>query len=236
MKMVTMKKLACALVGALAASTLGSGIATAQAAAAASAAAAPIAARAAARISDDNAFRYFDTYYFPTNPTTATADGLHAFDSKLEDYSRAGVDANVTALLRWESRLAGVDPARLTERVRGDRELVLNNIRSTLLTLRTIKPWQKNPDVYSSGITNSAFTLMERKFAPPETRARSTKWRRGMRRMPAARGRGRARPRQSTTTRGTLDNATSSRAAGAKTRAAAAVSSDVSQLYARCRR
>ena len=116
---------------------------------------------------------YFDTFYFPTNPTVATTDGLHAYDSKLEDYSRAAVDANVKALQQWQVRVAAIDPARLSEYVRGDRELVLNNIHSTLLTLQTIRPWQKNPDIYSSGITNSAFTLMERKFAPAETRLRA---------------------------------------------------------------
>ncbi|MBQ4856183.1 DUF885 domain-containing protein [Rhodanobacter sp. B2A1Ga4] len=116
---------------------------------------------------------YFDSYYFPTNPSTATLDGIHAYDNKLEGYSRSDIEANVKALRQWERRVAAVDPAPLGERVRGDRELVLNNIRSTLLTLETIRPWQKNPDIYSSGITSSAFTLMERKFAPPETRLRA---------------------------------------------------------------
>ncbi|HEX7731416.1 MAG TPA: DUF885 family protein, partial [Rhodanobacter sp.] len=117
--------------------------------------------------------RYFDDYYFPANPSTATADGLHAWDGKLEDYSRAGVDANIKALGQWQARVAAVDAKTLGEYVQGDRELLLNNIRSTLLTLQTIRPWQKNPDSYSSGITSSAFTLMERKFAPPETRLRA---------------------------------------------------------------
>ena len=51
--------------------------------------------------------------------------------------------------------------------------MVLNNIHSALLTLETIRPWEKNPDGYSSGITNSAFTIMERKFASPDDRLRS---------------------------------------------------------------
>ena len=117
--------------------------------------------------------RYFDTYYFPTNPSTATSDGFHAWDSQLEDYSRAGVEANVKALQQWEARVSAVDPNTLSEYVQGDRTLVLNNIRSTLLTLQTIRPWQKNPDNYSSGIASSAFTLMEREFASPETRLRA---------------------------------------------------------------
>ncbi|MBS0432065.1 MAG: DUF885 domain-containing protein [Proteobacteria bacterium] len=116
--------------------------------------------------------RYFDRFYFPTNPSTATSDGIHTYDGKLEDYSRNGIDAEVAALKDWESRVSAVNPDGLSEYVRGDRDLVLDNIRSTLLTLQTIRPWEKNPDTYSSGITASAFTLMERKFAPPETRLR----------------------------------------------------------------
>ncbi len=118
------------------------------------------------RLADD----YFDTYYFPTNPTLATYQGIHDYDSKLEDFSKAGIDANVKALQEWETKVAAVDSTTLSEQVQGDRMLVLNTIRTTLLTLQHIKPWEKNPDFYSSGITTSAFTLMERKFAAPEVR------------------------------------------------------------------
>lgn len=149
------------LIGLVAALTLGSATATVADSAAAD--------QAFMHLADG----YFDSYYFPANPSTATIDGIHAYDDKLEGYSRADIEANVKALRQWERRVAAVDPAPLGERTRGDRELLLNNIRSTLLTLETIRPWQKNPDIYSSGITSSAFTLMERKFAPPETRLRA---------------------------------------------------------------
>ena len=55
----------------------------------------------------------------------------------------------------------------------GDREMLLGNIRSMLLSLEVIRPWEKNPDNYSSGITQSAFVLMSRKFAPANTRLRA---------------------------------------------------------------
>ena len=116
--------------------------------------------------------QYFDRFYLPTNPSAATSYGVHKYDGKLEDYSRAGIASEVKALNGWEERVAAVDPASLSVFVSDDRELVLNNIRSSLLTLQAIRPWEKNPDFYSSGITSSAFTLMERKFAPPETRLR----------------------------------------------------------------
>jgi uncharacterized protein (DUF885 family) len=115
---------------------------------------------------------FFDHYYFPTNPTTATLSGIHDYDTRLEDFSRAAIDRQIATLKDYQRRVEAVDAKPLDEQTRGDRELVLNYVRGTLLTLETIKPWQKNPDTYSSGITNSAFSIMERKFASPADRLR----------------------------------------------------------------
>ena len=148
-----------------------------------------MAAPGAAAQSADAAFaaladQFFDGYFFPDNPTTATSNGVHRYDDRLEDYSRAQVNREIQALHGWEGRFAAVDPKPLGETARGDLALVLGYIRSSLLTLETIRPWEKNPDTYSSGITNSAFTLMERKFAPPAERLRLLVARE--RQMPAA--------------------------------------------------
>ena len=51
--------------------------------------------------------------------------------------------------------------------------MVLGDIRSRLLTLETIRPWEKNADNYSSTCAGAAFVLMERKFAPADDRLRS---------------------------------------------------------------
>jgi len=115
---------------------------------------------------------YFDNYYFPNNPSTATAAGVHRYDGQLEDFTRAAVDRQTRALHEYERRFEAIAAQGLSDRVRGDRELLLANIHSTLLTLETIRSWEKNPDTYSSGITASAFTLMERNFAPVSERLR----------------------------------------------------------------
>ncbi|MGH9558724.1 MAG: DUF885 domain-containing protein [Bryobacteraceae bacterium] len=109
---------------------------------------------------------FFDEYYFPYNPTTATSAGIHKYDGKLEDYSRAGVEARVAILKKFESEFAAQPTS-------SDRDLVLNNIRATLLDLQTIRSWEKNPDLYSSGISSSAFTIMSRTFAPEDVRLKS---------------------------------------------------------------
>ena len=113
---------------------------------------------------------YFDTVYLRFNPTHGTSAGLHQYDSKLENYSRASLDEEIAALRTYEKKVAAFPAANLNQLDEGDREFLLGTIRSQLLTLETIRPWQKDPDYYSSGITNSAFTIIERDYAPAEIR------------------------------------------------------------------
>ncbi|MFL6427697.1 MAG: DUF885 domain-containing protein [Acidobacteriaceae bacterium] len=128
--------------------------------------------------------QYFDTAYFPYQPTNGTLAGFHQYDAQLERYDRDAIAKQAVALHGFERRVTAFSTVGLDEWTEGDRRLILNNIHSTLLELETIKPWEKNPDFYSTGITNSAFTLIERKFAPPEERLRSLIGRE--RQMPAA--------------------------------------------------
>jgi uncharacterized protein (DUF885 family) len=116
--------------------------------------------------------KYFDDF-FKFNPTAGTSAGFHQYDAHLEDYSRAEVQRTIASLHAWEKRIEAFDPKNLDETNAADHELLLSNIRSTLLTLETIRPWEKNPDNYSSGITQSAFNIMSRKFAPADDRLRS---------------------------------------------------------------
>jgi len=110
--------------------------------------------------------RFFDEYYFPFSPTTATSAGIHKYDDKLEDYSKAGVAKRVAALKKFASEFEKLPESP-------DRDLVLNDIRAGLLELETVRGWERNPDNYSSGITNSAFVIMSRTFAPAEARLKS---------------------------------------------------------------
>ena len=121
------------------------------------------------KVSDE----YFDKVYFPNQPTVGTLTGYHQYDTQLEDYARKKIDAWIADLVYFERRIESIPPAGLDETTRGDREMVLANIRSTLLTLDTIRTWEKNPDAYSGGVSNAAFSLMERKFASPNERLRS---------------------------------------------------------------
>jgi uncharacterized protein (DUF885 family) len=121
------------------------------------------------KVSDE----YFDKVYFPNQPTVGTLTGYHQYDTQLEDYSRQKIDRYIADLVYFERRIESIPAAGLDETTRGDREMVLSNVRSTLLALDTLRPWEKNPDSYSGGVSNAAFSLMERKFASPNERLRS---------------------------------------------------------------
>jgi uncharacterized protein (DUF885 family) len=122
------------------------------------------------KVSDE----YLDQVYLRYQPTQGTLAGYHQYDAKLEDFSQKSVDAEVAELKKFEKRILAIHPDTNADFVpRSDREIVLSNIHSRLLTLETIRPWEKNADNYSSACANGAFTLMERKFASPDDRLRS---------------------------------------------------------------
>jgi len=124
-----------------------------------------------ARVTDE----YFDQVYFRYAPSAGTQAGFHQYDAQLEDYSRPAIDAEIATLKSFDQRIQAIQPDYSPADFvpRSDREIVLANIRSQLLTLETIRPWEKDADIYSSTCANAAFVLMERKFAPPDDRLRS---------------------------------------------------------------
>jgi hypothetical protein len=111
-----------------------------------------------AKVSDE----YFDQVFFPYAPTYGTLVGYHQYDAQLEDYSRKNIDAEIAALKVFEKRIEAIYPDAVAADFvpRSDRKIVLANIRSQLLTLETIRPWEKNADNYSSTCANGAFTLI----------------------------------------------------------------------------
>jgi len=117
--------------------------------------------------------RYFDEVVFRFDPAQATSVGFHQYDTLLPSGSRSDIEAQIAALKKWEGDIRNFDPRGLSPYVAADRELVLAQIEGQRLTLESIRPWEKNPDTYSSGITNAIFLVMSRSFAPPPERLKS---------------------------------------------------------------
>jgi uncharacterized protein (DUF885 family) len=133
-------------------------------------------AREAERTAEWNALVdvYLDKVYFPLNPTVATQDGVHQYDSEMEDYSQAGQAAAAKKLREFVSRVEQFPAQGLRPVDAADRQILIGRINSDLLTLEIIRPLEKNPDAYSAGVTTSVYLLMNRKFAPADERLRST--------------------------------------------------------------
>ena len=112
---------------------------------------------------------FFD-FYFRFNPTAATQAGFHQYDSKLEDYSRSAIEAQISGLQGFQTRFRAIQSSELSEESRGDFEFLSSTIQSDLLELQTVQMWRRDPDVYPSGVSYSVFLIMRRNFAPPEQR------------------------------------------------------------------
>lgn len=113
----------------------------------------------------------FDSIY-KFNPSSATADGFHQYDTQLEDLSKASVTAEAAACKSSLAKLQAFPRAGLSESSSGDLEFLIARLRSRLLELETIQMWRRDPDIYTGTATNSVFLLMSRKFASEDERLR----------------------------------------------------------------
>jgi uncharacterized protein (DUF885 family) len=122
--------------------------------------------------------------HYVRHPSHATDLGLHRYDDALEDVSQTAITGEVDALKGFRTRLAAVDPATLTPPNSLDRAQLIGVVEKGVLDLETIRMWEKDPDQYSSGITNAAYVIMKRSYAPADTRLKALVARE--RKMPAA--------------------------------------------------
>jgi len=107
------------------------------------------------------------------HPSAATDLGVHTWDSTLEDVSQAAIHAESRAFAEFRARLVSMDTTDLSAANRADRALLIRTMDAGILSDNVIRQWSKDADAYSSTITNAAFTLIKRNFAPPADRLRS---------------------------------------------------------------
>ena len=117
--------------------------------------------------------RFFDECYFKYDPVSGTAAGFHQYDPMLATMSRVEIDAQIASLKKFAGEFEAFGGQGLSAGAASDRELVSAQIHGSLLTLEEIRPWEKNPDIYSSGVSNAIFLIMSRSFAPAAVRLKS---------------------------------------------------------------
>ena len=115
--------------------------------------------------------QYFDGY-FKIHPTEGTSAGFHQYDSHLEDLSRSGLDRDLAFLQEYQQKFGALH-APSGPVAAADLEFLRSSIAGQLLDLENIRMWEKDPDLYSSFISASAFTIMSRNYAPQAERLRA---------------------------------------------------------------
>src|SRR5687768_10101522 len=115
---------------------------------------------------------YYLAYLYEVYPTQASLDGVHLHDDLLEDLSRTAIDAHVRALAGFGRRLHQIDPAHLSATERVEQPIVAANIESRMFDLESVRPWDRNPQVYADAIGTSLATQALFGYAPEPERAR----------------------------------------------------------------
>jgi uncharacterized protein (DUF885 family) len=127
--------------------------------------------------SGDGSFRQLATeileYTYKEDPSGATRLGIHKYDDLIADRSATAIKADTEATKSFRGRLDAVDVKTLSLDAALDLEQTKRTLDGRLLRNDVIRPWAKDPDSYSSGVTNDAFVMISRTFAPPEQRLKS---------------------------------------------------------------
>ena len=92
--------------------------------------------------------------YYTSHPSFAAFQGLHQYDGRLPDWSRAGIDREITRLHGWQQQLLALDvdaTHRATETMlpaEFERQYLLAKVAHDLFWLEEAQWPQRNPDFY----------------------------------------------------------------------------------------
>jgi len=127
--------------------------------------------------SGDAAFSTLATFilkdHYKRHPSTATDLGIHTYDLLMDDASKQTIDDETAELTSFKQELEKIDEATLTPARQLDRVQLMMAMDAGVLANTAVKTWAKDPDFYSSGVTNAAYVIMKRKYAPADDRLRS---------------------------------------------------------------
>lgn len=118
--------------------------------------------------------RFVDAYFdarFASRPSEGTAAGLHEYDDRMEDLSRAAVERRVNTLKGQMAELQELRKQSLSFDDAIDAEVLEGQIRGELLDLEVLETW-RNPMVYAGLPGQAVDGLMKRAFAPAQARLR----------------------------------------------------------------
>ncbi len=106
-----------------------------------------------------------------TSPTTATLEGIHAYDRQLDEVSAEALADAAARQRGFLRRLAEIDPKGLPLEARLDHAVLSGQLEAAVSGFERIRAWEKDPSLYASIALYGVFPLVMRTFAPVEVRA-----------------------------------------------------------------
>lgn len=102
-------------------------------------------------------------------PEHARGLGLHEYDGKVADHSRAAIERRIAALGQAEQDLARVSASALTEDQKLDLAILKQRVASKLFWLVDFPSWKRDPAYYAElfGVND----YLDREYAPLDVRA-----------------------------------------------------------------
>jgi uncharacterized protein (DUF885 family) len=111
--------------------------------------------------------------HYKRHPSYATDLGIHTYDLLMDDASKQTIDDETAEMASFRQELEKIDPATLTPDRQIDREQLLHAMDAGILTNSAVRTWAKDPDFYSATVTNAAYVIMKRAYAPAADRLRA---------------------------------------------------------------
>lgn len=109
--------------------------------------------------------------YLAWRPLYALSLGIHEYDGKLADFSKASIDAEVARLKKYDRLVSEIDTASLSPEAFYDLRVLKSAIRYEIFNSIEMEPFTTNPMVYPEAFDVSFF--IKREFAPLENRLQS---------------------------------------------------------------
>ena len=109
--------------------------------------------------------------YLDFRPQSAVSLGFHDYDGKINEYSKASLDAELARLKEYDTKLSEMDSASLSIKKYYDWKMLRSSIKNEIFTFEDIKPYTKNPMTYAGAVDVNIY--IKRNFAPIEQQIKS---------------------------------------------------------------
>lgn len=109
--------------------------------------------------------------YLAWRPQSGVRLGLHEYDGKITDYSKASIAAEVARLNEFGKKLSEIDSASLSPKKYYDWKILSSSIKNELFSFEDLKIYEKNPMSYAGAIDVNIY--IQRDFAPIEQQIKS---------------------------------------------------------------